>query len=393
MTPLFVSHAANAPCRPCGRGGVSPPAFPGKGLKRAICASARRARKARGSRTCFYDELGAKSPFFRTWFGDWRANDQTPVKVTHANGNTFQNGAFVNEDTGWTISVGSTLRKETAVHEKQDAITMRILNDVEGIIHNAVLLETDTPHQSKSKMPNTAFMHSFYAPVDYGGQMYIAKLFVEEAMGNKTTDVFRRAYELRRIEIQQMPTSGAQSGVLSASGVLTTGTDVDALTIAELFNLVKQNDPKFKSGDSSKVTNADGTPRLVQGIATGTDANGFMLYASGKSAEGAEGYLNIRNPMLLNTQEGETPQEYYERNADAIRERFIKGDYDGIIIEGETETDTLYLAKQPEQFKRSDNRGTFDANDARSQYSYVGKAEDGKDIYVSNFPPNTPKTE
>ena len=36
----------------------------------------------------YWKEMGVKSPFFRAWFGDWRANDQTLVQVATKQGDT-----------------------------------------------------------------------------------------------------------------------------------------------------------------------------------------------------------------------------------------------------------------------------------------------------------------
>ncbi len=50
----------------------------------------------------FYSEIGNKSPFFRAWFGDWRANEKTKVSIVFANKKTGKNprGTFINKDTG-----------------------------------------------------------------------------------------------------------------------------------------------------------------------------------------------------------------------------------------------------------------------------------------------------
>lgn len=47
-------------------------------------------------------EMGAKSPFFRAWFGDWRAADTTPVHIVTEKGNV--RGVTKNNDTGWDIN-------------------------------------------------------------------------------------------------------------------------------------------------------------------------------------------------------------------------------------------------------------------------------------------------
>lgn len=49
----------------------------------------------------YYKELGTKSPFFRSWFGDWREHDTTPIAVANVSG--AERGEIVNADTGWKI--------------------------------------------------------------------------------------------------------------------------------------------------------------------------------------------------------------------------------------------------------------------------------------------------
>lgn len=51
----------------------------------------------------YYSEMKEKSPFFRAWFGDWRANDKTPVHVVTEKDNS--RGVRKNIDTGWDINV------------------------------------------------------------------------------------------------------------------------------------------------------------------------------------------------------------------------------------------------------------------------------------------------
>ena len=65
----------------------------------------------------FYRELGTKSPFFRAWFGDWRANDTTPVTLPDIDENAqIASGRSVNADTKMQISWNRNFKNESAVH-------------------------------------------------------------------------------------------------------------------------------------------------------------------------------------------------------------------------------------------------------------------------------------
>ena len=108
-------------------------------------------------------------------------------------------------------------------------------------------------------MQNTAFMHSLYTVYESNGQKYLLKLFVEEALSNKGGEPFSRAYELKDIE----KIADLSDGVLSQKGGLTEDKSTTSISISDLYALVKGYDKDFKSQPSSKVVNADGTPKVV----------------------------------------------------------------------------------------------------------------------------------
>ena len=51
----------------------------------------------------YWKEMGTKSPFFRAWFGDWRANDRTAVQTAKRKGS--QRGLQRNAAPGWEINI------------------------------------------------------------------------------------------------------------------------------------------------------------------------------------------------------------------------------------------------------------------------------------------------
>ena len=60
----------------------------------------------------FYKEIGTKSPFFRAWFGDWRASDVGAVAVARIpryiatnEARKANRGNVINNDTGWDIRI------------------------------------------------------------------------------------------------------------------------------------------------------------------------------------------------------------------------------------------------------------------------------------------------
>lgn len=208
----------------------------------------------------YWREMGTKSPFFRAWFGDWRANDKTAAAVVNVGGGSFKAGKAVNKDTGTVLSWGDVLKKETIVHQSSGGVASRALGAIEDIVENAILLDTYTSSlSSKTKLPGTAFMHSYYTVANYEGTDYLLKLFAEEAVSLKNGEIFTRAYELKDIKkVAALP-----NGVLSQTGGLTDGNTSTTLTVADIAAIVKKYDKSYNPKPASKVVNEDGTPKIV----------------------------------------------------------------------------------------------------------------------------------
>ena len=99
------------------------------------------------------------------------------------------------------------------------------------------------------------FMHKLYAPVTYAGELYIAKVTVEEY---GSAEHGKRFYNLRGIKID--PAGGAPDANASYDTVPDTGS---IHSISDLFALVKKYDDSFKPHEPSKVVHADGTPKVM----------------------------------------------------------------------------------------------------------------------------------
>ena len=238
----------------------------------------------------FYRELGTKSPFFRASFGEWRAYDTSKVKrISVSNLNldealaAMQRGTVKNTDSNWNINVGSLGAKDTISHSGREKISAKMLSEIDQIIENAVLLDTETSQRSSNNKHNdTAWMHKLYAFVDYNDTPYIAKITVEEYGVNESA---RRFYNLRGIKIEPiggapdvktsygtMPVidstnsiANSPNGILSVSEGLTDGKSATANnTVAALYNFVKRFDKDFSAGAAVNpiLLNKDGTPKV-----------------------------------------------------------------------------------------------------------------------------------
>ena len=126
----------------------------------------------------FYRELGTKSPFFRAWFGDWRANDETQVSVTQITDKAIPRGLVKNTDTGWEINISNVGIRSTISHAGRKRISQTALNNADELLMSAVLLDSEVSTVTGKKGPFTAFMHKLYAPFYVNGDEYIAKLSV-----------------------------------------------------------------------------------------------------------------------------------------------------------------------------------------------------------------------
>lgn len=213
----------------------------------------------------FYQELGTKSPYFRAWFGDWRAKDtgnvkSIPISAIDLDGAlaAMHRGTVKNADSSWDINVGSVGARDTISHSGREKISAKMLSEIHQIIENAVLLDTETSQMSSNKKHNeTAWMHKLYALVNYNGVPYIAKVTVEEYGAGEESH--RRFYNLRGIKIE--PVGGAPDAYTSYG----TMPDTDSMvSISDLYALVKTYDKKFSPKPvNPALLNEDGTPRTL----------------------------------------------------------------------------------------------------------------------------------
>ena len=170
------------------------------------------------------------------------------------------------------------------------------------------------------------------------------------------------------------------------------------------------NHPK----DASKVVNDDGSPRVVyhgtnsefwtfdigksgknfgdvsEGLFFFTNKkNGYQDSASDYAKRAAskggneriiECYLDIKKPLHIYSDGYYTPTSYFDSNAKAIYGEYLRGNYDGIIIENSDkgiDDSVIYMLDDPSQIKSAtDNIGTFDRNNPDIRYQQRAKSEE-----------------
>ena len=257
----------------------------------------------------YWSEMGAKSPFFRSWFGDWRSGDTSPVQTANVQGDL--RGTQQNVDTGWDIQVSGKVFNETRVHSASiNTAARQYLPYINDIVKKAVLLDSYAVDGAKAKSQNSLLMHSMYAVADIGNGPEVLKLYVEEMNNPNSADTAKRAYQLQNIEKYRPTGKSSQNTVSSISPA--TG---NALTVADLFGYVKSLDANFNPNSASKIVNADGTPKVMyhgsnaqftkfdksKAKSSGLYGKGFYFTDSASHAgtygNQYEVYLDIRNPL------------------------------------------------------------------------------------------------
>ena len=328
----------------------------------------------------YWRELGVKSPFFRAWFGDWRANDRTPVRpVRVAGADAPKSGRAINADTGRPISWGDRLRSETWAHGTKNALES--IKGIDRIIETAVLLDTVAANPTgKSKLPGTAFMHSLYSLADDGSGLTLYRLFAEEAVPARGGEPFTRAYELK--EIKKVAT--APYGVLSVSGGLTNGAPATTYTIADLFAFVKENVPDFQPKPvHPALLNEEGTPKVFY-HGTGSEFYEFSTEQIGaregsfffaENPEDAAGYGRNVMPVYLSAENladyDAQPSEFYRLENKRAQVAYLKErGYDGWYADMDSDGWGEISVFSPEQIKSAtDNAGTFDRRNQNIRFS------------------------
>ena len=327
----------------------------------------------------FYKELGVKSPFFRAWFGDWRAHDiKTPSLVTDVPQGVkinYKKRAITNEDTKWTIDVTEDLIQDSLHYAKKDRLYIeRLLTHIDDVLEKAILLDSSVTDVNKSnKKPSSEFMHYLYAPIEYQGAPFLAKITVEEY----DVDNKKRAYNAQRIKLSAL--SRAQYSQLKAAYRGKYASNADAISIADLIELVKTYDKDFTPAPevSPLLLEDDGTPKvfyhgtrskftvfelqdkpafgraLGDGFYFTSNHDKAFKFANGLFSKGQDRggiimpvYLRMKNPYVI--------------EVDADRRGWVKeynaGDYDGII---DLKNDTYYVEEQMQIKSVTDNIGTF----------------------------------
>lgn len=308
----------------------------------------------------FYRELGEKSPFFRAWFGDWRANDTSPVNISKMERREGKNprGQFRNNDTGWVINSSSVGYDETISHSGADKKSVRAMQNIDKIIENSILLNTETSEYGRGKKSiYTAFMHKFYALVDIDGKPYLAKMSVDESYSPGQNETNKKFYHVRSIEIETAPSVG-----IGNSHTPIMESTVSNYTVSDLYTFVKQFDKDFSAGAAVNpiLLNKDGTPKVFYhgtpffGFNEFHDsANGIYLTDSldvASTYSGSEGVRSVSNAEYhdINSMNAKELAEFLNKYGDYKEDTHYRYEATGnnkiSLFRSTTEIDTYNLS-------------------------------------------------
>jgi hypothetical protein len=245
---------------------------------------------------------------------------------------------------------------------------------------------------------NTVKIDSNAVTSIYGRQNAVSNLLTKALNDHKSTEphVFyldkakaTALYQGSKVTVPKMPNT--------SDGFVSSIRDVNSPVKLKIKDVTESRQFKRWFGNS-KVTNSDGTPKIVY-HGTGSDFNtfdksrqgenyvqgegGFFFTSSRKSAESyaklagedgkgrvVEAYLSIQKPYEV-TAYGDYVQapaeKYDDHRSEYLNEAEMQG-CDGIIIKGEKSN--LYVVFEPNQIKSAtDNIGTFDESNSDIRYS------------------------
>jgi len=187
----------------------------------------------------FYKELNVKSPFFRAWFGDWRAYDNN-TDVYFVDTKQDNRGSVVNDYTGWNIQTSKKVHKETSHHSGSPEVTaVKYLPYIDDITKKAVLFDSII---SDKENENSLMFHTMYAYTEVLGYPALLKIKVEELFyhNRETSGILKRDYILQNIEEESISKRNRFSRPNHSE------TNSSNMSISDLFALVKQYDKDFK---------------------------------------------------------------------------------------------------------------------------------------------------
>ena len=221
----------------------------------------------------YFKEHGIKSPFFRSWFGDWRANDRDnkvsiatiPHYVDTPEARLSYSGTFENADTSWQIKAAGHGIRNTNAHAGGGYLSLQGVSGINELIEKAIWLDTETHghHTNNKKDDRIAFDRKLYAlGVSDAGGVALYKLTIEEYYQDHKHPEEKRFHNLRYVQKIADNISDLTHSQSRGADFAKDASAID-VSVADLHALVKQYDENFKPKSVNPVLlNEDGTPKV-----------------------------------------------------------------------------------------------------------------------------------
>ena len=341
--------------------------------------------------------LREKSPFFRAWFGEWRAHQTKefvsiaaiPEYVATNEARKQNRGTVENDDTGWDIRISREGETNTISHSGGEKLSEYGLAGIIGLVENAYLFDTEIHkhHKNNAKDDRIAFDHKLYAlgrSEDKTVGLY--RITVEETFQDPKHPNDMRFHNLKYIE-KVANDIGSLTHKRSYGAESTSDASTTMYSIADLYGFVKQFDKEFTPAPevSEYVLNEDGTPKVFYhgsdelfttfgydkiGSATGVGILGEGFYFTDQQKLGKKygknvykAFLQMSNPYMA------SQEDLYRLNT----EKLEKQGYDGVILKAPN--GNIYMALDNTQIKSAtDNIGTFDKSNPDIRYNLTPEA-------------------
>ena len=327
----------------------------------------------------YFKDLSVKSPFFRAWFGEWRAHQKDSVTVvpipTTAEEKQRSLDGVICKDTvgetssGWKIRISGHGERNTRAHAGSERKSIQGLTNIKGLIENAILLDTEVHehHDNNAVNDYIAFDHKLYAlGTQEDGRIALYKITVEEMWQSKSNTNDLRFHNLKYIEKVADNIGGPEGSYEKIQPVTAGMKSATEYSIADLYGFVKRFDEEFTPAHkvSEVVLNEDGTPKVFY---HGTDAE-WTAYDLSKNVNQkyGEGIYLTPDPNRARLY-GDRVIPLYVKATTDFREAKKTGrprDYTFVKATGDI------VVVSPEQIKSAtDNIGTFDGENPDIRYS------------------------
>ena len=233
----------------------------------------------------FYKDLGTKSPFFRAWFGEWRAHDdKTKVSVVKIPDTATENqrslDGIVVKDTqqdgkAWKVVISGHGERNTRGHSGEKKKSVAGLTNIKSLVENAVLFNTEVHehHDNNAVNDYIAFDHKLYSlGVNKNGSVALYRITVEEYYQDWRHPDSKRFHNLKYVEeVAQIPVKNVADNLEGrqdfdeSRAVSFDETSATTYSIADLYGFVKTFDKDFVPAPevSEYVLNEDGTPKIL----------------------------------------------------------------------------------------------------------------------------------